>query len=83
MRIEDHGKGISAVKLAAAQSGESGLGIRAMRERLRPFGGELQIISNNSGTQVLVTIPKGQRPEPETKEQERGAELTSSQITHG
>ena len=38
MRIEDHGKGISAEKLAAAQSGESGLGIRAMRERLRPFG---------------------------------------------
>ena len=63
MLIEDYGKGISAEKLAAVQSGESGFGIRAMRERLRPFGGELQITSNGSGTQVLVTIPQSQNPE--------------------
>jgi PAS domain S-box-containing protein len=73
MRIEDQGKGMSAEKLAAVQSGESGLGIRAMRERLRPFAGELQIASNNSGTQVLVTIPQGQKPGSDTKEQVRAA----------
>jgi PAS domain S-box-containing protein len=63
MLIEDYGKGISGEKLAAVQSGESGFGIRAMRERLRPFGGELQITSNGSGTQVLVTIPQSPNPE--------------------
>jgi PAS domain S-box-containing protein len=65
MLIEDYGKGISAEKLAAVQSGESGFGIRAMRERLRPFGGELQITSNGSGTQVLVTIPPSPNPASE------------------
>jgi PAS domain S-box-containing protein len=68
MLIEDHGKGISAEKLASVQSGESGFGIRAMRERLRPFRGELQITSNGSGTQVLVTIPQSRNPESEASE---------------
>jgi PAS domain S-box-containing protein len=68
MLIEDYGKGISAEKLAAVQSGESGFGIRAMRERLRPFGGELQITSNGSGTQVLVTIPQSPNSESEASE---------------
>lgn len=72
-QIADYGKGMSAEKLAAVQAGESGLGIRAMRERLRPFGGELQITSSHSGTQVLVTIPQGQRPGSETNEQVRAA----------
>jgi len=67
MLIEDYGKGISAEKLAAVQSGESGFGIRAMRERLRPFAGELQIASDGSGTQVLVTIPRRQNPESEAR----------------
>jgi len=68
MKIEDDGKGISAEKLAAVQSGESGFGVRAMRERLRPFGGELQITSSDAGTQVLVTIPQRQEPESQPSE---------------
>jgi PAS domain S-box-containing protein len=55
--VEDHGKGISREKLATIQAGSSGLGIRAMRERLRQFGGELRIDSKGAGTRVLVTIP--------------------------
>ncbi len=57
MEIEDSGKGIAPEQLAAVQAGASGFGIRAMRERLRPFGGELQIRSSESGTRVLVDIP--------------------------
>jgi PAS domain S-box-containing protein len=68
MQIEDYGTGISPQRLAAVQSGESGFGIRAMRERLRPFGGELQITSSDAGTQVLVTIPQSSEPESETSE---------------
>jgi signal transduction histidine kinase len=57
MEIEDSGKGISQEQLAAVQAGASGFGIRAMRERLRPLGGELQISSGEDGTRVLVSIP--------------------------
>ena len=60
MEIEDSGKGISREHLAAVQAGASGFGIRAMRERLRRFGGELQISSAEAGTRVLVSIPLSQ-----------------------
>lgn len=57
VEIKDGGKGISPEKLAAIDSGKTGLGIRAMRERLRQLGGELRIESSGDGTRVLVTIP--------------------------
>jgi len=57
VEIEDRGRGIPREKLAEIESGVSGLGIRAMRERLRQFGGELKIHSNGTGTRVSVTIP--------------------------
>jgi PAS domain S-box-containing protein len=66
IEIEDSGRGISPEQLAAVQAGASGFGIRAMRERLRPFGGELRIMSSKSGTRVLVTIPLA---EPAASEQ--------------
>lgn len=55
--VEDQGKGISPEKLAAIQSGGSGVGIRGMCERLRQFGGELQLESGPSGTRVRVHLP--------------------------
>lgn len=66
MEIEDSGKGISPEHLAAVQAGASGFGIRAMRERLRPFGGDLQISSGEDGTRVVVSIPMNQ---PDASEQ--------------
>lgn len=62
IEIKDGGKGIPPEKLAAIDSGKTGLGIRAMRERLRQFGGELRIESNRDGTHVFVTIPIVARP---------------------
>jgi two-component system NarL family sensor kinase len=62
LQIEDYGKGIPAEQLAAVQSGLSELGIRAMRERPRPFRAELQISSSDSSTRVLVTIPQPAAP---------------------
>jgi PAS domain S-box-containing protein len=67
--VQDQGKGIPPEKLAELQSGGSGVGIRGMRERLRPFEGKLNISSGNSGTQILATIPI-----PETSEDQSGAE---------
>jgi PAS domain S-box-containing protein len=60
VEIEDRGRGIPPEKLAEIESGVSGLGIRAMRERLRQFGGDLKIHSNGAGTRVFVTIPLAQ-----------------------
>ncbi|HEV2397765.1 MAG TPA: PAS domain-containing protein [Candidatus Sulfotelmatobacter sp.] len=55
--IQDWGKGIPPEKLAEIQAGATGLGIRAMRERLMQFGGELRIESAEGGTRVMVTVP--------------------------
>lgn len=63
LQVEDSGKGIPPGQLATVQSGESGFGIRAMQERLRPFGGQLEIRSNGGGTQVQVRIPQASLPD--------------------
>jgi two-component system, NarL family, sensor kinase len=55
--IRDEGKGISPERLAEIRSGRSGVGIRGMQERLRQFGGTMNIESGRSGTRISVTIP--------------------------
>ncbi len=57
LEIQDQGKGISAEKLAKLQSQGSGVGIAGMRERIRPFGGALNVHSNGPGTKISVTVP--------------------------
>jgi signal transduction histidine kinase len=58
IEIKDHGKGISSDKLLeVAESRTTGVGLRGMRERLRGFGGELEILSDSDGTLVRATIP--------------------------
>jgi signal transduction histidine kinase len=37
--------------------GSLGVGLRGMSERMRQLGGELNISSNESGTQVCATMP--------------------------
>ncbi len=55
--IQDQGKGMSAERLAEIQAGNSGMGIRGMRERLSQFDGTVTIQSNGCGTRVLAIIP--------------------------
>jgi PAS domain S-box-containing protein len=57
VEVRDQGSGMSPERLAQIQSGASGVGIRGIRERLRQFKGEMEIHSDISGTQILVTIP--------------------------
>jgi two-component system, NarL family, sensor kinase len=57
VEIQDEGKGIATERLEKILEGGSGVGISGMRERLRQFGGELQIESGKSGTRVSVSIP--------------------------
>ncbi len=55
LQIRDQGKGIAPDKLA----GGAGVGLRGMRERVKRFGGEFEILSEASGTLVRATIPVG------------------------
>lgn len=50
LEVEDHGRGM-------AQAGPRGVGIAAMRERLQPLGGRLEIESGASGTTVRAVLP--------------------------
>jgi signal transduction histidine kinase len=57
VEVQDAGKGISPEKLKEIQAQAGGVGIRGMRERVRQFGGDLEIDSNQSGTRIRVTLP--------------------------
>jgi signal transduction histidine kinase len=62
VQIEDAGKGIPLSKqLELSSSGQTGVGFRGMRERLRQLGGELDIQSDGSGTRVTASLPLPQQ----------------------
>jgi signal transduction histidine kinase len=56
VEVQDQGSGIPAERLEEILEGGSGVGICGMRERLRQFGGDLQIESNERGTKVFVSV---------------------------
>ena len=66
LEVRDEGKGMSPEKLAEIQSTGSGVGIRGMRERVRPFGGEIAFKSSPSGTTVAVVVPTSRPSLPAT-----------------
>jgi two-component system, NarL family, sensor kinase len=55
LEIRDQRRGFPAT---AQNKMNSGIGIRSMRERIRPFGGTLAIESTGFGTIVRVVLPK-------------------------
>lgn len=57
IEVRDEGKGISPERLAEIQARGSGVGIAGIRERLRQFEGELNIVPTSSGTRVIARIP--------------------------
>ena len=57
LEVQDEGKGISEEKLVDIQSQGSGVGIRGMRERVRHFGGQMDIESNHGGTKISFKFP--------------------------
>jgi PAS domain S-box-containing protein len=59
VEIRDYGQGIASDRLASIRDKGAGVGIRGMRERVRPFGGEVRIDSElGAGTRVVVNIPE-------------------------
>jgi signal transduction histidine kinase len=58
IEVRDDGNGIPSEKRELINSaGLSGVGLRGMRERLRAFGGTLEIQSSPSGTVVTAVFP--------------------------
>jgi len=60
VQVEDEGKGIAPEKRSAMELGaEAGVGIGGMRERVRQFGGTLEIAGsvNGRGTAITANLP--------------------------
>jgi signal transduction histidine kinase len=58
LEIKDAGKGMTLGARGEVLSlSQTGVGLRGMRERLRRFGGILQVHSNSKGTRVTATLP--------------------------
>jgi len=61
LEIRDNGKGIAPERLQVLDkpAGKAGVGITGMRERVRQFGGHLELRSTPAGTTVSVIFPLG------------------------
>jgi len=58
VEVRDAGRGIHPEKVCEmASAGKTGVGVRGMRERLRQFGGTLELKSENGSTSVIATVP--------------------------
>jgi PAS domain S-box-containing protein len=58
LEVKDEGRGIPAEVHSMIASGQSsGVGLRGMRERVRQFGGRLEVHSGKEGTRVVTVLP--------------------------
>jgi PAS domain S-box-containing protein len=60
LEVEDKGKGINPAVLEQGGSdwmGAMGVGVRGMNERMRQLEGTLELISKETGTRVVATVP--------------------------
>jgi two-component system NarL family sensor kinase len=57
IEVRDFGKGISEENLATIRNRGVGVGLRGMRERVRPFAGDVRIDSQEGhGTVITITL---------------------------
>jgi signal transduction histidine kinase len=63
--VSDYGKGIPAETLAnfRKKGTHVGVGLAGMKERATEFKGELEIQSDETGTRIIVRVPRIGRPE--------------------
>jgi PAS domain S-box-containing protein len=65
--ISDRGVGIPEEILQRKKTARTGVGVRGMEERVRQFGGTLQVVSSPEGTTVIARMPL-QSPDSESPE---------------
>lgn len=63
LRVEDEGRGIPPERLQRVHGnlGALGVGIAGIWERVKHVKGELELISNSSGTTIIVVLPKTEK----------------------
>ena len=68
LRVSDNGSGIEQTKLAQMDEPgrQLGVGIAAMRERVRKLGGRLELQSSKAGTKLSVSLPMALVIAPQT-----------------
>ncbi|MGH9735881.1 MAG: MASE1 domain-containing protein [Candidatus Acidiferrales bacterium] len=73
LEVADRGRGIPVEKLAGTEGASvRGVGLPGMRERVRLFGGDIQIMRLEPGTLVRMQLPvRGARPGPSRPEGKR------------
>jgi PAS domain S-box-containing protein len=58
IEVRDFGQGIPAADLAKIRNRAVGVGLRGMRERVRPYAGDVRIDSQEGhGTTITITLP--------------------------
>jgi PAS domain S-box-containing protein len=72
LELSDEGRGLppNILEQIAKGTGELGVGIAGMRERMKKLGGHLQVTSGSSGTLVTVSLPVGEVSKPSSKRAE-------------
>ncbi len=63
LRVRDYGKGIPPEVLGRFRHHRThgGVGLAGMRERIHELGGQLEMESNDDGTQIVVRMPRSNR----------------------
>lgn len=69
--VADQGKGMTPERLGEVQGHGAGIGFRGMRERVRQFGGEIQIESNGAGTIVSTCLSVPEEANTEIRKEAR------------
>jgi PAS domain S-box-containing protein len=66
LEVADEGRGIPSgvLKRITTGTGELGVGIVGMRERMRQLGGRLEVSASSSGTVVTAILPLSERLSP-------------------
>jgi PAS domain S-box-containing protein len=66
VEVRDHGNGMPSEISSPTSAKSPGVGLSGMRERVREFGGTLEIDSGDAGTTVKATLPLAMKPVPVT-----------------
>ena len=68
LRVKDYGRGMPAhvIESLRENGATSGVGLAGMTERIHEIGGQLEIASNSTGTEILVSVPAHRKPAERT-----------------